>query len=269
MEMLISPATKNSSWLGRSDPRVKIVALVGFIGIMSSAQSITALFLGNIFLVLLGASAGISPWLFLKRLLWVVPFGGIMVLLFPFIVPGTVFAEISLGPAVLAMSCEGLSRAAVLTLRMFTGLFALTLLTSTTSLREIMLGLRRLHVPYIFVAMLEFTVRYIFVLFNELNRMTLARKARGFEQGRSLLHRRTFATLGSQAGVLFLRASDRGDRIYRAMLSRGYGGKAPAKFQAGLKFSDVGWGLGMLVAAVFLQILGAGDWDWQWLLQLK
>ncbi len=262
MDLMLSPAAQNNSWLGSSDPRVKIVSLVGFIGIMSSAQSIPALLLGNIFLVLLGASAGISPLLFLKRLLWILPFGGLMILLFPFIVPGEVLAQFRLGSAVLSMSFEGLSRAVIIAMRMSTGLFTLTLLTSTTGLGKLVLGMRQLQIPYVLVALLEFTVRYIFVLLAEIKRMTLARQARGFESGRSLLHLRTFTTLGSQIGVLFLRAGDRGDRIYRAMLSRGYGGETPAKLPATLKPLDIGWGLGMLAAAVFLQTLELGGGQW-------
>ncbi len=260
MEIMLSSSTQNNSWLGRLDSRVKIVSLMGFIAIMTSANSKPALLLGIIFLVLLGILAGTSPLLFIKRILWTLPFVGFMVLLFPFVVPGTVFAKISLGSVVLSMSREGLSRAVMLSLRMTIGLFALTLLVSTTSPGKLMLGLRQLHVPYIFVAVVEFTLRYIFVLLDELKRMALARKARGFESGRSLLHWRTFFTLGNQVGILFLRASNRGERIYQAMLSRGYCGEVPAKPRVGLKALDVGWGMGVLATAMFLQALEIGGW---------
>lgn len=258
----------NNSWLGRLDPRIKIISLTGFIAIMVSSNSRTALIMSIIFLLTLGMLSGTSPSFFVKRLLWALPFVGFMVILMPFIVPGTAYTQIIMGPLALTMSYEGLSRALLLTLRMTVGLFALTLLISTTGLGKLMLGLRQLHVPYVFVAIVEFTIRYIFVLLDELKRMNLARKARGFESGRSFLHRRTFLTLGNQVATLFLRANSRGERIYQAMLARGYCGETTIKKPwTGFKPLELGWGLGVLAMAIFLQTIDIGGW--QWLMSLK
>ncbi|WP_027366240.1 cobalt ECF transporter T component CbiQ [Desulfotruncus alcoholivorax] len=260
-------SVNNNTWMGRLDPRVKIVSLAGFIFIMMSSDSIAALLGGMTFIVLLGALAGISFTMFLKRLLWILPFGGVMAVILPFVVPGAAIAQFHLGTLELTMSVEGMTRAALLTLRMGLGIFAVTLLIATTGFGRIMSGLRQMHVPYVFVAIIEFTVRYINVLLDELKTMSLARKARGFESGRSFLHRRTFATLGSQVGVLFMRAGSRGERVYQAMLSRGYCGETGAVLSNGFRLLDIGLGLGILAVAMFLQVYDAGGW--QWLISLK
>lgn len=265
MDFLYS--VNNNTWMGRLDPRVKIVSLAGFIFIMTSSDSIAALLCGMAFLVLLGALAGVSLTMFAKRLLWILPFGGTMAIILPFVVPGAVIAQFHIGALALTMSLEGLIRAALLTLRMGLGIFAVTLLIATTGFGRLMLGLRQMHLPYVFVAMVEFTVRYINVLLDELKTMSLARKARGFESGRSFLHSRTFATLGSQVGVLFMRAGNRGERVYQAMLSRGYSGETGAVLSNGLRPFDIGLGFGILAMAMFLQVYDAGGW--QWLISLK
>ncbi|HHW15319.1 MAG TPA: hypothetical protein GXX28_10385, partial [Firmicutes bacterium] len=55
--------------------------------------------------------------------------------------------------------------------------------------------------------------------------MQAARRARGFAVRRRFVDRRAVATYGQLLGVLLLRAKERSERVYLAMLSRGY---APA-----------------------------------------
>lgn len=264
---LLSPV-QNNSWLGRLDPRIKIISLAGFIAIMTSTSSKSALTMGIAFIVLLGLSSGISPWLFIKKILWTLPFIGLMIIVFPFVIPGAIFTQIPMGFIILTVTYEGIYHALLLALRMSVGLFAMTLLISTTGMKNIMSGLRQLHAPYVFIAITEFTIRYIFVLLDELKRMTLARKARGFEHGSSLMHWRTFLTLGNQIGILFLRANNRGERIYQAMLARGYCLEFHTTRPAvGLKPLELGWGLGVLGTAFFLQTIEIGGW--QWLMSLR
>ena len=257
----------NNTWMGRLDPRVKLISLAGFIFIMASSNSIAALLLGMVFIVLLGMLAGVSFTLFTKRLFWILPFGGAMAVILPFVVSGTVIARAHLGVLEVQMSYEGLVRAILLTLRMGLGIFAVTLLVATTGLGRLMFGLRQMRVPNVFVAIIEFTVRYINVLLDELKTMSLARKARGFEAGHSLLHKRTFITLGSQVGVLFMRAGSRGERVYQAMLARGYCGENGIAVGNGIKPFDIGLGFAILAVAMFLQVYDVGGW--QWLISLK
>ena len=72
--------------------------------------------------------------------------------------------------------------------------------------------------------------RYLFVLADETLRLMRARSARsgdsglpGLKKGGSVLWRARVT--GGMAGSMFLRALERSDRIYMAMLSRGYDGE--------------------------------------------
>ena len=62
--------------------------------------------------------------------------------------------------------------------------------------------------------------RYIFILVDEVMRMTRARDSRSFG-GRWL---RQIGTVGNMIGVLFIRSYERGERVYAAMMARGFDG---------------------------------------------
>jgi cobalt/nickel transport system permease protein len=85
-----------------------------------------------------------------------------------------------------------------------------------------MKALQQLRFPTKFVQIVLFTYRYIFVFFEEIRRMNNAAKTRGFET-KTRWH--TFRTLGNFIGVLLVRSFERTERLYNAMISRGYTGK--------------------------------------------
>jgi cobalt/nickel transport system permease protein len=102
------------------------------------------------------------------------------------------------------------------------------LLVATTRFPDLIHALEHLHFPKLIVTIIAFLYRYLFVLTDEVLRMTRARQARsaaaaGRQSGGSLRWRAGVA--GSMVGQLFLRSYERSDRIYNAMLSRGYSGQ--------------------------------------------
>lgn len=82
---------------------------------------------------------------------------------------------------------------------------------------ELLEVLRRAHAPDVFVASLAFMHRYTVVLWEELERLKTARKARCGH----LSWLRTWSTSAQLIGELLIRAWDRADRVHRAMLARG------------------------------------------------
>ena len=92
------------------------------------------------------------------------------------------------------------------------------LLANTTPFTELVRVLQRLRVPWLFVTTLALMHRYLFVLADEAERMRRARASRTFTRGR----RFQWQTLSSVVGQLFVRASERAERIYSAMCARGW-----------------------------------------------
>lgn len=103
------------------------------------------------------------------------------------------------------------------------GVITAIILSASTSAREILIGLEKLRVPAPLVSIATFMLRYLNVINDELGRMKIARESRGFEE-RGL---RSWRILAQTVGALFIRSYERGERVYLAMLSRGYIGAMP------------------------------------------
>ena len=84
-----------------------------------------------------------------------------------------------------------------------------------------MLALQRLRCPKVIVQMVLYTYRYTFVFLEEMRRMHTSMRARGFVPG---TNKRTLSVYGHFVGTLLIRSFERTDRVYKAMLSKGYQG---------------------------------------------
>lgn len=258
MYMTIPVCARTTKSLYGIDPRVKIIAIFGFVAVVSSLSSTSLLAVAAAVIIGLALISGMGLGQLLRRVAMVLPFTGVMLVLFPFVVPGDAVITINLGLLTLDATDQGISRAAILSLRVLSAVLAVNLLTATTPFSELMQALRSLKVPDVFVQVLEFTVRYIFVLSDEVKRMKLARRSRCFQGGGSLFNMDAFRTLGRLVGVLFARSWDRGERIYSAMLSRGYTSSCTAASVNRPGWVDFCWGGAILAVAVSLRIFESG-----------
>jgi cobalt/nickel transport system permease protein len=123
----------------------------------------------------------------------------------------------------LQLSVAGLWAAWGIVVKGTLGVAAALTLAATTSATELPAALSRLAVPPVVTSVLVLMIRYIDLLAAEASRMRMARIARG-DSPRALHQARAIAT---GIGALFLRSYERGERVYAAMLSRGFDGRAP------------------------------------------
>ena len=98
---------------------------------------------------------------------------------------------------------------------------AVILLSSTTPFPELLRGMEKMRIPHMFTTLLSFMYRYIFVLIDEMQRMRRARDSRGWK-GKWIWQAKV---IGHMIASLFIRSYERGERVYAAMLARGYGGE--------------------------------------------
>jgi cobalt/nickel transport system permease protein len=157
------------------------------------------------FLLLAGVLAvvvlvsGVPPSFVLRRLLFLEPF--------------------VLGVSLLSLfRPDGASVFVSLLVKSTISLLTMIILSNTTPFSGILDVLRRLRVPPILLTVLALMYRYLFVLLDEADRMGRARASRTYTPGRTRWWRNG-ATVISQ---LFIRSSERADRIYAAMLARGW-----------------------------------------------
>lgn len=97
-------------------------------------------------------------------------------------------------------------------------LFTVILVSNTTPFSKILRVLQKVRVPALLITTIALMHRYIFVLADEAERMSRARASRTFAPGRRFQWR----TLATVVGQLFVRASERAERIYDAMCARGW-----------------------------------------------
>ena len=140
--------------------------------------------------------------------------------------PGDPVYELSLRLVTLTATVEGLEFFSSVLIKSWASVTAAVLLTSTTPPIGLLSALRALKLPAILVSVVMLMYRYLFVLVDETQRMLRARSARsaavGSGAGGSVVWRARSA--GGMAGSLFIRTLDRSERIYMAMLARGYDG---------------------------------------------
>jgi len=106
----------------------------------------------------------------------------------------------------------------ILALRSGLCLATVIVLSQTTSFSELLGVFRAARVPALLITTLALMHRYIFVLADESTRMARARAARSFTGNR----RFAWLTAASVVGQLFVRASERAERVYDAMCARGW-----------------------------------------------
>lgn len=99
---------------------------------------------------------------------------------------------------------------------------AMLWLVNVMPFEQLLVTLRRCGAPAVLVAMLSFMYRYLFVLWDELDKMRTARKARTFAAGASFADWRSSAQL---IGMLLIRAMERAERVHGAMCARGWDGR--------------------------------------------
>lgn len=157
---------------------------------------------------------------------------------------------------------RGWENALVIGLRISVCVLALLLMVTTTPFFKMLRAMRALHIPKLIASLLMFTYRFIFLLLDEMERMRLARKARGFSGGRNLLDRRALKTLSNTIGMTFVRANARATNIYDALLLRGYVGELRTyeKLHAKPRDAAVGACFALTVALIIMVEKGVLPW---------
>ncbi|HOX57059.1 MAG TPA: CbiQ family ECF transporter T component [Candidatus Paceibacterota bacterium] len=97
-------------------------------------------------------------------------------------------------------------------------LLTVILVSNTTPFSGILRVLKTAHVPGLLITTIALMHRYLFVLVEEAERMRRARASRTFARAR----RARWQALSTVVGQLFVRASERAERIYDAMCARGW-----------------------------------------------
>lgn len=242
------------------DPGVKVLTLGGLI-VVASLSVHWAVILG---LYLAALAAGLASRLGMSLLVtrvwpFCLLFAGIAAtpLVFSWVTPGEAVATLwsgglRLGPLALPpdlyLSREGLLRAAVFVLRVALCMTLALLLAMTTPPNRLFRALRALHVPRIFIVLLETSQRYLFLLLRTVQELHIAREARTISPAGPPAGRR-FAV--QSIAVLLSRSLLLSEEVHQAMLARGYTGEPRPVDGDGFRpgWRDLAWTAGCVAAA--------------------
>ncbi|MGQ9583884.1 MAG: cobalt ECF transporter T component CbiQ [Anaerolineae bacterium] len=246
---------QGTSLVHRLDPRLKLLATLAFVLAATSTPPaawpaflvLAAVALGAIRLAKIPLAEG------LKSSAIALPFAGMVALSLPFTRGGQAVWTGSLLGRNLAVTDEGLRLFVAVLVKSWLSVLVSGLLVATSRFPDLVSAMRFLRVPAVLTATISFMYRYLFVLVDEAMRLQTARESRSAGPGRTVWWRAR--VLGWMIGSLFIRSYERSERIYAAMLSRGFAGEErtlsrlawhPRDTWAGLAWAGVLMGVTLL-----------------------
>ncbi len=208
MQVRFSPPPVTDSPLARLDDRWRLAALLLALVAVAAIRSVVAAALALVGALVL-AWLGRMPWRwYLGRLSVAV------VLLALFVVPVPLLARVE--------PLEGIRLAAVVVLDSLSLFTLACLLLVTAPLETTLKAAQALHFPRLLIHLALLSYRYLFVLAEELSRLRVALRVRGF-RNRAGLH--SWRTVGAASGTLLVRGHDRAERVAHAMRCRAFDGR--------------------------------------------
>lgn len=243
--MLDERFAKGNSPLHGCDPRAKIIAACCYIAVVAVAERIdvTLAALGVSLILLL--TARLEPGAVLKRLAAANSFTLFLWLTLPFTYGGPELTR--LGP--LPVSAGGVHIATLISLKTNVIVMAFLALLSTSPIVSIGHGLAALKVPRRLTFLLLFAYRYVFVIYEEYSKLRRAAMMRSFVPATNI---HTYRTYGYLFGMTLVRSWNRSQRVYQAMLLRGFNGVLIPLEQSSLKVGDFLFPGGVVLVSLLL-----------------
>lgn len=219
MTLFLDTIPSPASALSRLDPRWKLAAVVCAAALVVPIQGVAAAAFAFAASIVLGGYARLPARFWRARLLALAPFLLFFVLLLPFLYPGKE-TWLEIGP--LQISGKGIKLGLLIALKALTLLNLVLALLVSTPMAGLLHAAQRLRVPGVVILLSVLTYRYIFFWLEELARMRVALRVRGFRSRASMHSYRTFAYV---TGAMLVRGSERAERIGQAMRCRGFSGR--------------------------------------------
>jgi len=222
---------RGNSLLHKRSPKVKVVATASLLTVVAISSSFEAIaFALGVLLPLVVLSR-----LPLKQVVRRLAIANTFTLFLWCTLPLTYGGEDHIQFAHIILSGGGVRLAALITLKTNTILLTIILLLGTSSIAELGHGLQGLGIPKKLCFLLLFSYRYIFVIYEEYNRLRRAAMMRCFRPATTL---HTYRTFGYLFGMTLIRSINRSRRVYQAMQLRGFKGQLIPLRQSEINMGD-------------------------------
>ena len=176
---------------------------------------------------------------FLTLLLVMLPFSGVMQ-------ADEHSFSLAFLPAALPLRLSGLHTAALIVFKAMAVALLMEPMLATASLAATLRGFRQIGVPASLTQMILLCHRYIFVFQQEAARMWRGMRVRGFTARGDWA---SLAAIGNFLGMLVVSSFERTQRVYEAMLCRGFTGEMPGGESQPMRPRDIGKAIFWLLLA--------------------
>lgn len=237
--------------LQRRDPRVSLCSVGALALAVMLTRTLAVVLCFGVVTILLARLSAVPLRQLLARSAVIPLVSAVIVLPQAVLLPGDALVQ-AFG---LSVTDGGVAYVVLFTLRVGVGVALLSLLVMTTPFSAVIAAMRELRVPVALVWVIAVTYRYLFLFFDELQRLVLARNSR--TTGQSSL-RGGWRDAKRLAGTFLLRTLDRGERVGRGMRARG-GARPPSPYS---RSRTVDRGDYALVALAVVAVAGSGVVRW-------
>ncbi len=206
------------SFISRMDPRWKLAALVSAAIAAALLRNLVPAVVALLAALVLAGLSRLSVRRYLSRLGMLLLFLGLFAVPMPFLRddgPAWLLGTVRVSQHGLIMALLLISKAVAIFTLMF-------ILFATAPLDATLKAAHSLRVPGLIVQLIVLTLRYVWVLSNELTLIRVALRVRGY---RNRITRHSYRTIGHVAGTLLVRGSERAERVGQAMRCRGFDGR--------------------------------------------
>lgn len=228
----------NEGWIHRWEPRTKLVTGIIMTFLLVSLRTprlLIYLYLGMTGLL---TSMGFSVKILVKRTIYVFPF--LIFMAIPLLVGGGI-----------PPSDERVTLVLLLTFKSLTSLYIMFMIFSSQPIIELLNGLAYMKLPKLFISIVFLSWRYVFLLGEKLSNMYKALIARLFKPN---VRKSSLKIYGQVMGGMLIKSIDTSDKVYRAMVSRGFDGTIPTSQPKEIKSMDIVKSV-LMISSVLLLIL--------------
>jgi len=242
-----------SSPIQRWDPRFKIGALGLLVLAIALIKTLPVAVIALVIAVILAFMSGL-PFGFVTHGL---SFVTIFLVPFFIIMPMTYPGEAAMHFLGLPFAWEGFRLATLIFVKAVAIVLCSFVCFGTSRFDISMIALQHLKCPKVIVQMLLFTYRYTFTFLEEMRRMQTSMRARGFVPKTDGY---TLRTYGNFVGTLLVRSFERTERVFKAMLSKGYQGEFHTLVTFSSDATDVVKALVTVMLMIALMVLDFGGY---------
>ncbi|RAK10582.1 cobalt/nickel transport system permease protein [Halanaerobium saccharolyticum] len=243
--------TYGVSWIHQLDPRLKIViAFITAFLIALTNDLITLSYFLFLAIILIINSKIETKYLF-KKLILINFFIIIIWIFIPFTFPG----EELLNIGKFSITAEGINFALKITLRSNSIMLLIISLLTTNSVSEIIHALYRLKIAEKLIYLFFFVYRYLHIIKKEYNNLYEAMLMRAFKAKTNLHTYKSYAYL---IAMLLIKSYERSQKVYEAMICRGFKGKFIFFDDFKIKKLDILFIIGYLISLSLIFIFRKG-----------